>query len=272
MADTFDLLSPTARELIEAALSERPRGLFSDVDGTLSVLAATPMMAVLLPSVRESLSEAQSTFEVVAAVSGRAAKDIQRLVGVPGMTYIGNHGLDRIEPDGTYSALTVAEPYVGAIAQLADRLGREWAPRFPGMFVEPKGSTASIHTRGAADPRAADEAIYASAVTAAEALGLRVTRGKYIVELRPPVEVDKGVAVTDEIRARGLRGAIYLGDDRTDVDAFRALRRLTRDGVCRGVAVAVLHEETPPGLAEEADVALPSVEVAPDFLRYLLSI
>lgn len=271
MSDTLDTLPTPARELIDAALHARPCGLFSDVDGTLSALAPTPGSAVLLPGIRELLIEARGAFAVVAAVSGRAATDIRRLVDVEAITYIGNHGFDRIEPDGTFSLLDAAAPYREVIAAAADWLGRELMPRFPGMFVEPKGATASIHTRGAIDPRAADEAVYAAARAAAEQAGLRVTRGKYIVELRPPVAVDKGVAVAEAIRLHGLRGALYLGDDRTDIDAFRALRRLTRAGTCRGVAVAVLHEETPPGLAEEADVALASIAEVPAFLRYLVS-
>ncbi len=271
MSDAFDTLPPAARVLIEAALHARPCGLFSDVDGTLSALAPTPGAAVLLPGVRDLLIEARGAFAVVAAVSGRAATDIQRLVGVEAITYIGNHGFDRIEADGTFSVLAAAEPYRQVIAAAADQLGRELMPRFPGMFVEPKGATASIHTRGTAEPRLADEAVYAAALAAAAQTGLRVTRGKLIVELRPPVEVDKGVAVTEVIHRHGLRGAFYLGDDRTDVDAFRALRRLRREGACQGVAVAVLHEETPPGLAEEADVTLASIAEVPEFLRAIVS-
>ena len=271
MSEALDALPISAREQIDAALRARPCGLFSDVDGTLSALAPTPGSAVLLPGVRELLIEARSAFAVVAAVSGRGATDILRMLDVDAITYIGNHGFDRIEPDGTFSVLSVAEPYRASIAATADRLARELMPRFPGMFVEPKGTTASIHTRGAIDPRAADEAVYASALAAAGEAGLRVTRGKYIVELRPPVAVDKGVAVTEAISLHGLRGAFYLGDDRTDIDAFRALRRLTREGACLGVAVAVLHEETPLGLAEEADVTLASIAEVPEFLRYLIA-
>jgi trehalose 6-phosphate phosphatase len=270
MHDALAGLPTAARQLIDGALHARPCGLFSDVDGTLSALAPTPGSAVLLPGVRELLIEARGVFAVVAAVSGRAATDLRRLVDVEAITYIGNHGFDRIEPDGTFSVLEAAEPYREAVATTADRLGRALMPRFPGMFVEPKGATASIHTRGASDPAAADEAVYAAALVAAGEAGLRVTRGKFIVELRPPVAVDKGVAVAEAIRLHGLRGALYLGDDRTDIDAFRALRRLTAEGVCRGAAVAVLHEETPPGLAEEADVTLASIAEVPGFLRAVI--
>jgi trehalose 6-phosphate phosphatase len=98
-----------------------------------------------------------------------------------------------------------------------------------------------------------------------------VTRGKLVVELRPPLEVDKGVAIEGFIRARELRGAFYLGDDQTDIDAFQTLRRLTSQGVCQGIAVAVRHSEAPTRLAAEADMTLPNAEATPSFLRWLLA-
>jgi trehalose 6-phosphate phosphatase len=271
MTDCIANLPQAACDRIHAALAARPRGLFCDIDGTLSAIAPTPESAVLLPGVRELLEQARDAFDVVAAVSGRAAADAQRLVGVSGITYIGNHGFERLTPDGTRVILPAAMPFQRPVADLLRRLERALAPRFPGLRVEPKGVTGSIHLRNTADPPAAEEAVYFAAVAGGRAHGLRVTRGKLVVELRPPVAVDKGVAVEEVIRGQGLRGAWYLGDDRTDVDAFRALRRLTMAGACCGVAVAVLHEEAPPELAGEADLALPSIEAVPDFLRWLLS-
>src|SRR5579884_1868115 len=268
-------VAPDALDRVRSVLAVRPRGLFTDVDGTISPIAPTPEAARLLPGVAELLERARGAFDLVAAVSGRAAADTRRMVGLPGLTYLGNHGLERLEPepDGGERVVIVpaAEPYVAAVNATAEALSVALAPRYPGLRVEPKGVTASIHVRGTAAPAAAEAAVYTAASAAARAHGLRVTRGKMVVELRPPVDVDKGVAVEEAIRAHGLRGALYLGDDRTDVDAFRALRRLTAEGVCRGVAVAVLHDETPPGLAEEADIALPSIARVPDFLRWLLA-
>ena len=270
MADILDLLAPDAHVRIVATLGARPRGLFSDIDGTLSPIAPTPEAAVLLPGVRELLEQARRSFDVVAAVSGRSAADSRRMVGVDAITYIGNHGFDRIEPDGTYIMLPAAKPYRRPIADLLARLGPELLPRFPGLRVEPKGATASIHVRGTQDPDLAEEVVYSKAVAAAGTFGLRVTRGKLVIELRPPIDIDKGTAVADVIRDKGLQSAFYLGDDRTDIDAFRALRQLTAAGTCKGVSVAVLHLDAPPDLANEADVVLPSIEAVPTFLRLLL--
>jgi trehalose 6-phosphate phosphatase len=270
-------LTARSKALLDAALAARPRGLFTDVDGTISAIAPTPDAAVLLPGVAELLVQARACFDMVAAVSGRSAQDAWRLVHVPGLWYIGNHGLERVGPVAQGDAAPavhiepLALPYVEPINAALDHVARALAPRFPGIFVEHKGVGGSIHVRQTADPAAAEEAVAAALAAAAAARGLRVTRGKLVVELRPPVEIDKGAALRELIQARGLRGALYLGDDRTDIDAFRALRHLTAAGTCRGVAVAVLHREAPANLAAEADVVLDEVEQVPAFLQWLIA-
>lgn len=263
--------------LLDAALAASPRGLFTDIDGTISAIAPTPDTAVLLPGVGELLAQAQTRFDIVAAVSGRAAQDAWRLVHVPGLTYIGNHGLERMGPVAQGDAAPAvhieptAAPFVEPINAALDRVARALAPRFPGMVVEHKGVGGSIHVRQTADPAAAEQAVAAALTAEAAAHGLRVTRGKLVVELRPPVEIDKGTVVRDLIQASGLRGALYLGDDRTDIDAFRALRQLTAAGACQAVAVAVLHREAPANLAAEADVVLEGVEQVPAFLQWVIA-
>ena len=271
---TFPGIDGEALARVRAALSAHPRGLLTDVDGTISPIAPTPEAATLLPGVRDLLEQARASFDVVAAVSGRSAQDAARLVAMPDIIYIGNHGLERLMPTSSgIQQLTIvaeAEPYTAAIAAVLDQVERELGPRFPGLLVERKGVTGSIHLRRAENPAVAEEAVMRELAANPEAHRLRVTRGKMVVEVRPPVAVDKGVAIAALIEEYGLRGALYLGDDRTDIDAFRALRRLTQAGVCAGVAIAVLHPDSPPELAPEADIALDSIERVPDFLRWLL--
>jgi trehalose 6-phosphate phosphatase len=265
-----------AQDRLRAVLAVRPCGLFSDVDGTLSAIAPSPESAVLLPGAAETLDHLRQVFDVVAVVSGRSAADTRRLVGLPSITYLGNHGLERLDPQalGAHDAdqlhiLPDAEHYLADINTALDDAEAMLAPRYPGLRVERKGVTGSIHVRGTADPDAAEEAVARALMAIAVPRGLRVTRGKRVVELRPPVDVDKGSAIAGLIHARGLRAAIYLGDDRTDLDAFRALHHLTAQGNFLGVAVAVLHAEAPPELAAEADITLSSVEHVPALLAWL---
>jgi trehalose 6-phosphate phosphatase len=259
---------------VQNALASHPRGLFSDVDGTLSHIAPSPETATLMPGVAELLERARTTFDVVAAVSGRSVLDAARLVGVRGIIYIGNHGLERLVPqqDGqpTLTIVPEAEPYVAEVLAALEDVEETLGPRIPGLLVEHKGVTGSIHVRRTEDPIAAEEAVMRELARSGTARRLRVTQGKMVVEVRPPIAVDKGVAVATLIEQRGLRGALYLGDDRTDIDAFGALRCLTKSGVCACASVAVLHADAPAGLAQEADVALESIERVPGFLRWLL--
>jgi trehalose 6-phosphate phosphatase len=267
-----------ARDLLLAALSCRPRGLFTDVDGTISALAPTPEAAVLLPGVRELLIEALRVFDVVAAISGRAARDARRLVGVPGLIYVGNHGLERLnpytrtgKPNTRLSVHPAARRHRDVINRVMDDIEQQLSPRFPGLRVERKGVIGSVHVRTTRDPLAAEEAVVAALEEAAGSTGLRITHGKMVVELRPPVTVDKGTILTELVRENALAGAIYLGDDVTDIDAFRALRQLTAEGACRGVAIAVRHAEAPANLASEADIVLDGVEQVPELLQWMLA-
>lgn len=260
------------RDRLLATLAQRPCGLFSDVDGTLSDIAPSPDAAALLPGVAELLAQARSEFALVVAVSGRASDDARRLVGVPGLLYIGNHGLEALaEDDAQVVVRPEAEPWVRAINQALAAIQGPLTKRYPGLLIERKGVTASVHLRRLAEPVLAEQPIYDAILAAANSRGLRVTRGKQVIELRPPLDFDKGVAVESVIRSRGLRGAFYLGDDQTDIDAFHALKRLTAERVCQGIAVAVLHHEAPTNLAAEADMTLPGAEATPGFLRWLLA-
>ena len=272
VAEAAFMPDDATRDRLRAVLAQRPFGLFSDVDGTLSAIAPTPDAATLLPGVADALAQARISFAFVAAVSGRAAADASRMVGVPGLLYIGNHGLEYLSEDGkTIHVRPEAEPWVRAINHVLATVQGPLLERYPELMVERKGVTASIHLRRLDEPHQAEDVVYDAVVAAASREGLRVTRGKLVIELRPPLDVDKGVSIEEFIRARGLRGVVYLGDDQTDIDAFRTLQRLTNKGVCQGIAVAVLHHEAPPGLATEADMTLPSVEAVPGFLRWLLA-
>ena len=256
---------------LRQCLAQRPRGLLLDIDGTISPIAPTPEAARLLPGMMPLLERAAATFDVTAAVSGRAAADARRMVGVDRLLYIGNHGMEYWQP-GADAPQVVAEvkPYLPAIAEALDIAERDLVPRLAGVRVERKGPSGSVHTRSAADPEQALVIVLEALRPVTDRLGLRLTSGKLVAEIRPPLALNKGSAVERLVRDQHLRSALYLGDDTTDIDAFRALRRLRADGVCDGLAVAVLQAEAPPTLAAEADLTLPSIEAVPAFLEWVL--
>jgi trehalose-phosphatase len=241
-------------------LAGRPRlALFLDYDGTLTPIVPRPEEAVLSDAARRALQDvARSPFIDVVVVSGRALSDLERMVEVPGLSYVGNHGFDARGPGFAFSH-PEAQPYAAALEAATRRLGRL---AIPGGRVEPKGASLSFHVREVAPSGRAAAMRKAGAVL--ERLGLRATYGKCVVEGRPPVDWDKGRAVLHVLVQRhgsewpsSVR-ALYIGDDTTDEDAFRSLR-----GIGRSIRVGSANG---PSLA---DYSLPDPDAVLQLLRWL---
>lgn len=200
-----------------------PVSVFLDYDGTLVPIRRKPELAVL-PSKRRAELARLARRTLVGIVSGRPLAEIRRLVGVPGISYIGNHGME-IHAGGRSWVHPEAKRRAGAVARAAAAVERRTAG-YPGVFVERKGLTASVHYRlAAAGFRGPVRAIVADEVRRGRG-ALALTRGKMVLEIRPDVEWDKGRGV---LKLMDLTGCprwcfpVYVGDDRTDEDAFRAL-------------------------------------------------
>ncbi len=236
-------------------------GLFVDFDGTLSPIVDDPAAAAPLPGAVEVLRSLAGRLAIVAVVSGRPASYLtDRLAGAGGVLLAGLYGLERVV-DGRVVEADDARRWRAAVAQVAD-LAEEQAP--PGVRVERKGSTVTLHVRAApaaagwAERFAADRAV---------ATGLVAHSGKLSVELRPPSGGDKG-SVVDELGA-GLAATAFVGDDAGDLPAFEALARLRAQGV-RTLAVAVNGDDAPAPLLDAADVVVSGPEAVLAGLRALL--
>jgi trehalose 6-phosphate phosphatase len=248
-----------------AVLTAAPCGLLTDLDGTLSPIVPTPELARVALGARRSLRALVRELALVAVLTGRSAAGARRMLRVPGVTYVGNHGMEALvgrrrwtHPDAARAAPAIA----GVLGALPASLGRD------DVRYEPKGLTASVHYRGARDPEAARAAILAALAALPEAAALRITEGRQVVELRPPVDATKGTAAACLLRRAELRAALFLGDDRTDLDAVRALHAARARGV-RTLAVAVASAESPPELLAEADGVVESVAAVAELLAAL---
>lgn len=266
--------SPEAEDTLLAALAAHPRGLFSDVDGTISPIAGSPDAARLAPGALAALQAARRGFDAVGLISGRDPRDLWRMAPASGLIYVGNHGFERLtlDPGGATHAEVIpeAQPWREPVHQALAALRAELDHSLPGAIFEDKGVTASIHVRQTAEPAEAERVALAAARRAARRYGLRVTRGRLVVELRPPIAMDKGIIITSLCHEHALRGVIYLGDDRTDADAFRALRRLAGESPgFHAARVAVLNDEAPPDFARAADVTVAGVAGAVELLAWL---
>jgi trehalose 6-phosphate phosphatase len=216
-----------------------------DVDGTLAPIAARPELAEVPEEARAEVARLTERYALVACVSGRSGEEARRLVGVEGVVYVGVHGLE-LAPEAERWRETL-RPF----AQL------EWP------WLEDKGLTIALHWREAGDEQAA-RADLAGIAERAQAAGLEARWGRKVLELRPPVQADKGTAVRALLKERGLRRALYAGDDTTDLDAFRGL-----DGLELAVRIAVASAEAPPGLRESADLTVGSPAELVELLRDL---
>jgi trehalose 6-phosphate phosphatase len=227
--------------------------LLLDFDGTLAPIVAHPELAEIPPGTRAALAALMAVPGVeVAVVSGRGLADVRERAAIPGIAYAGNHGME-IEGAGLHRihpGAAAARPLLEAVAAALEPA----LAAVPGAFVEDKGLTLSVHYR-LADPAREGEvrkAVHAAADGQPE---LRVTEGKKVLEVRPRVEWDKGRAVLfllENLRPPERAPVLYLGDDRTDEDAFRALE--VRGSAGEGVVVA---DPPPPETAARAYVRTP---------------
>ena len=238
MEDASSLIGPLAEEPRRAAV-------LLDVDGTLAPIVERPELAEVPEETRAELRRLVSRYALVACISGRTGAEARRLVGVGGIFYVGVHGLE-LSPE--------ADAWRAPLRQFA---GSGWP------WVEDKGLTVAFHWREAVDEEAA-RAELAQVAERAQALGLEARWGRKVLELRPPVEADKGTAVRSLLGEHGLRRALYAGDDTTDLDAFRGL-----DGLEVRVRVALASAESPAGLRESADLVLESPAELLELLRRL---
>ena len=259
-----DLFAQTGR--VRQVLGKRPRGMVVDVDGTISEIAPLPESASVSNAFKQHLRTLLKQLDLVAAISGRSAHDVRNLVGVEGLVYVGNHGLEWWS-DGRALLWPGARPYVDKVASALGEIRGQLS--LQGAIIENKGVTAAIHYREAEEAESARAAILAAIDNSPTAQGLRVTEGKMVIELRPPLRLHKGRALATLVRKHGLRSVICLGDDVTDVDAFTVLRKLRTAGGIDGLAVAVLGPETPKKVVNNADATLRGVPEVERFLQWL---
>lgn len=224
----MDPISRLAAEPAKAAL-------FLDVDGVLAPIVPRPEDARVPDETRDELRRLQSRYALVACISGRAGADAARVVGVPELVYVGNHGLELSD-----EAETWGRKLQDFVADL------DWPA------TEDKGLTASLHYRGMPDEAAARTALE-DVKRRAEHEGFVARFGRRVLELLPPLDVDKGTAVRQLLGERGLTRALYAGDDTTDLHGFQAL-----DGLDLAVRIAVASAEGPAELLQAADLTVSS--------------
>jgi trehalose 6-phosphate phosphatase len=240
-------------ELLGPWLADPGRaGIFTDFDGTLSPIVDDPDRAVPLPGAVDTLGRLAVRYGRVGVVSGRSVRYLDRRLATaggrphPGLVLSGLYGLERVE-DGELSVRDGAGRWAQVVDEV-DAAARAAAPE--GVTVEHKGLVVTLHARRAPQHLGWIESY---AAETAQRTGLRAGPGRMLVELRPPLDVDKGTIVTE--LATGLAAVAFFGDDVGDLPAFGALTRLRRTGVAT-LAVAARSAESPTELLDAADLVV----------------
>lgn len=261
---SYEALAPLRKDPAHAAI-------LLDIDGTLSPIADQPSEAHVSEPTRHLLIEISRRYGVVACVSGRPASEARAMVSIGTISYLGSHGAELLRAGWTTPML---DPRLRDWARQVHEFGiRVDTPelRRHRIRLEDKGPIVAFHWRGARDEEAARAAVDAIA-SQAESAGLSTHWGRKVLEVRPPVQFDKGAGIANLLRDAEIDGALYVGDDVTDLDAFRAIKSLAEEGkLSYVVRVGVRSDEGPEEIVSEADLAVEGTEGVRELLAALVA-
>ena len=247
--------TPLSEALAPLRADPARAAILLDVDGTLAPIVRHADDAQVPETTRLVLIEVAKAYGCVACVSGRRAATARQIVSLGSIAYLGNHGAELLRPGTTQPELDrEAGAWQRRVHQFAEQALAGSELQRLRVRDEDKGPIVALHWRGAPDEDAAEAAVRHVAERA-EATGLHTHWGRKVLELRPPVALDKGRGIHWLLRDADLDAALYVGDDRTDVDAFNGLRELVEGGrIGHAVCVGVRSEETPAELESAADL------------------
>jgi len=258
MARQIGTLSNALDETEIKALAGRFAGkqlvVFLDYDGTLTPIRDRPEDAVISDSMREAVRRLAERFPVI-VVSGRDRKDVQQLMGLDNLIVAGDHGFDIWSPTGGTIQHEEGRAFEGLLREVEAKIRAKLAG-IQGVVIEPKTFSVAIHYRLVSEEQRPHVKEIVDATLSGHPQELKVTPGKLVFEIQPKLDWDKGKAVLYLLKALGLDRddviPVYLGDDITDEDAFRALAG-------RGVGILV-------GSADDRENASPTT-AADDMLN-----
>jgi trehalose 6-phosphate phosphatase len=261
--------TPEGRDALAALIREPGRALVAlDFDGTLSPIVADPDAARAHPGAAPALGQLAGVIGTLAIITGRPAAvavELGGFSGIPGLIVLGHYGWERWQ----YGALTSPPPPPG-VAAAREELPRVLAGAPEGTWAEDKGNAVAVHTRRAAHPQSALDALRGPLDDLAARTGLTVEPGRLVIELRPP-GTDKGTALYRLVTERSPGSVTFGGDDLGDAAAFRAVRALRASGI-RGLTVCSGSAETAAELADAADLVVDGPDGIVAFLESLAAV
>lgn len=254
---------------LEAFKEDTSTSIITDIDGTISKIAPTPNEALVTNSMRETLVKLNEKFKLVAVISGRSVENARKMVDVEGLLYVGNHGLEFLKDEQLYVRPEV-EKYLPQIKKMGQKIEMGDLSCINGLIFEDKGICYSIHYRLSDSSENAREKILTTLIADPECKKMKISEGRCLIELKPPVSYDKGTILDEIIQEYHLKKIIYLGDDITDLDAFRTLKKLENEGKISNARVLVISPEIPPYVKKGSSFYVNDVDEVLKFFQWLL--
>ena len=241
-------------------------GLVLDFDGTISRMAPRPELAAISPRSAAALRRIVGRFALVSVMSGRAVADTKARLGMEGVVYVGNHGVEYLDGEQLDIAPGVTE-HRDKIERLLRHV-RETV-RDPGLFFQDKYYSASVHFRLSEDKGLTQRMLEGAVESSVDASALDIFWGKQVLEMRAPVGVTKGYAMRKLVNDYRLNSAMFIGDDTTDLDAITAVRQMSGTGGFEGMGVAVVHHDSPRAVVKGSDYTLDELDEVEALLEWM---
>ncbi|MDD3985920.1 MAG: trehalose-phosphatase [Methanobacterium sp.] len=238
-----------------------------DIDGTISEISPTPEKAVVTSSMRKQLIKLKKKYQMVAVISGRSVKDAMTMVGVDGLLYIGNHGMEYFN-NGKITIDSEAQKYLDPIKNISKKLKNSELSQIKGLIFEDKGICFSIHYRECESQKNAHQKILEIINKYIDKNKLKIMEGRKIVEIKPLLSKDKGFIVEKIIKDNHLHSVMYLGDDITDFDAFTKLQELEKNNI-QTASILVLSNEIPDYVKNSSLFYVKNVDDVLKFFKWL---
>lgn len=217
---------------------------------------------------RIEIGKLKEKFSMVAVISGRSALDARNMLKIEGILYIGNHGMEFLENNQIFRPPEVEE-YLSQIKRISSKIKSGNLSKIAGVKFENKDVCFSIHYRLCKSPEKTRETILSSLNQEKDCNNLKISEGRKLVEIKPPLEYDKGTVLDYIIKKNELSKIIYLGDDITDVDAFDKLKELKKLKKVDSATILVFSAEIPAYVKENADFFVKSVDEVQKFFKWL---
>ena len=244
--------------------------IVTDIDGTISSIETLPHQAMITNNMKGILNNIQQKFKLLSIITGRSLKDALEMINIEGILYIGNHGMEYQRNNEIITDKKTLN-YIPKINELYEKLKNESNLKQPGIILENKKACISIHYRSTQDTQSVRKTILKTLRNIKTTEGLQIKEGRKIIEVRPPVGNDKGKIINKIVKNYQAKKLIYLGDDITDVDAFKEISKLSTEKNFEGISILVISNETPEFVKKSAEYYVNSVDEVEIFLKWLLN-